>query len=167
MQLFLKSPCSNAAGKKAGTRQLIRASVRLTGCITVFLSLLSSISAAPLKTLPPGEEMVLIKSMFIDNPQFGKDPFFPKSLRRGAVVDNSHTNPEPSFQASSLSLKGISGTVAKRLAIINNRTFEVGEELVLRVANQNFKVRCVEIRDKSVIVSVNGLTQELFLGQHL
>lgn len=69
------------------------------------------------------------------------------------------------MQVAGLALKGISGGAGKSLAIINNRTFEVGEEALLRAANQIYKVRCVEIRDKSVIINVNGQTKELFLGQ--
>ena len=130
-----------------------------------FLSLLPVLSAAPLNSMPM-DEVIAIKSVFMDNPQFGKDPFFPKSSRREVVVENPNTVVEP-LQASGLSLKGISGTVGKRLAIINNRTFEVGEEIILRVANQSFKVRCVEIRDKSVIISINNVSKELFLGQRL
>jgi hypothetical protein len=123
--------------------------------------------AAPSNSLPPVDEVVSVKSVFVDNAQFGKDPFFPKSGRRVVTIEPSTTNMviDSSGPVSSLILKGVSGVAGKRLAIINNKTFEVGEEGALKVGNQIYKVRCVEIRDKSVIINVNGQIQELFLGQ--
>ena len=61
----------------------------------------------------------------------------------------------------------ITGTVEKRLAIVNNKTFEVGEEADLRIGGHLTKVKCVEVREKSVVISINGITRELFLGSKL
>ncbi len=91
----------------------------------------------------------------------GKDPFFPTSKRRGEpktgpVIDTPPTVPQ-------LTLKGISGPKNHRLAIINNKTFEVGEESDLRLGSQIVRVKCVEVRDDGVTVSINGQTQKLSL----
>jgi hypothetical protein len=62
-----------------------------------------------------------------------------------------------------LRLQGISGGAEKRLAIINNRTFDIGEEAELRIDAKPLKVRCLEIRDRSVLIEINGHRQELAL----
>jgi hypothetical protein len=63
-------------------------------------------------------------------------------------------------------LKGISGSKTNRVALINNRTFAVGDLVKIKLAERMIAVRCLEIRDKSVIVSVGGLTKwkEIRLG---
>ncbi len=64
-----------------------------------------------------------------------------------------------------LMLKGISGTGPRRLAIINDHTFEVMERGRVRVGQTNALIRCLEIRPTSVIVQAEGAKekQELFL----
>jgi hypothetical protein len=114
---------------------------------------------------PPAEEVVPPKSVFTDRPDFGKDPFFPKSTRRGAVPIASTNIVEVATVSKDLILKGISTLKEKRLAIINNRTFEAGEEDNVRVNGLLVKVKVVELRDTSALISVNGVTKELFLGQ--
>jgi hypothetical protein len=74
---------------------------------------------------------------------------------------------EPAANFNNIVLKGISGTVDKRLAIINNKTFEAGEEGELRIGGHLTKVKCVEVREKSVVISINGVNRELFLGSKL
>ncbi len=53
-------------------------------------------------------------------------------------------------------LKGISGPKNNRLAMINNATVGVGESVRVKVGDAEVKVKCVEIRQDSVLVSVNG-----------
>lgn len=137
-------------------------------CAAVALSLLAApaVLAAPTPVVTPvpprAEDTAPTKSVFIDRANFGRDPFFPTSTRRGQVIEtNSVVEPVANF--GNLMLKGISGTVEKRLAIINNKTFEAGEEAELRINGQPVKVKCVEIREKSVIVSINGISKELSL----
>ena len=55
-----------------------------------------------------------------------------------------------------LDLKGISGPVGRRLAIINNQTFAVGEEQEVTVNSGRVRVVCKEIKDDSVVVVANG-----------
>ena len=111
------------------------------------------------------QEREQTKSVFVDRPNFGRDPFFPNSPRRGRIVQDTVVEPTANF--NNMVLKGISGTVEKRLAIINNKTFEVGEEADLRIGGHLTKVKCVEVREKSVVISINGVTRELFLGSKL
>jgi hypothetical protein len=123
--------------------------------------------AAPVVTptvTTPVEAATPPKSVFVDRPDFGKDPFFPSSKRRGEVV-RTNTVVEPVANFKDLALKGISTTKERPLAIINNKTFEVGEEGEVRVNGLLVKVKIIEIHEKSAVVSVNGVTKELFLGQ--
>lgn len=113
---------------------------------------------ASVEVLPPPQ------SVFVDRPDFGRDPFFPKSTRRGAVV-SPNVPVEPMANFGNLALKGISVSNEKRMAIINNKTFEVNEEADIRVNGQPVRVKCTEIRDKSVVIMVNGVSKELFLGK--
>jgi type II secretory pathway component PulC len=121
----------------------------------------SPVASAP-ATAPAPEEPLQIKSVFVDRPNFGRDPFFPNSDRRGKLTPtNSAVEVVANF--NNIALKGISAAAEKRLAIINNKTFEVGEEAELRISGHLTKVKCVEVREKSVVISINGVTKELFL----
>src|SRR5262245_6184320 len=71
---------------------------------------------APAPPSPTAEVVPPPQSVFIDRPDFGRDPFFPKSTRRGAVVP-TNTTPEPMANFGNLALKGISVNNERRLAI--------------------------------------------------
>jgi hypothetical protein len=103
-------------------------------------------------------ELEIPKSVFIipATSAEGKDPFFPLSTRLHpvAVVTTTTANVAPAVVQ--LDLKGISGAIDRRFAIINNRTFAVGEEAELSVNSGRVRVVCKEIKDDSVVVLVNG-----------
>jgi hypothetical protein len=125
--------------------------------------------AAPTRTPAPTApaavaEVIIPKSVFVDRPDFGRDPFFPKSVRRGQAIPTTTTPVQPGANFDSIALKGISVNNERRLAIINNKTFEVGEEGDVPVGTQRVRVKVTEVRDKSAIISVNGVSKELFLG---
>ncbi|MCI0745273.1 MAG: hypothetical protein L0Y58_07700 [Verrucomicrobia subdivision 3 bacterium] len=91
----------------------------------------------------------------------GRDPFYPNSTR----VPKAQIVPVVvPVNIVKLSLNGLSGTKDKRLAIINNRTFEVGEEAEMRVNGQPVKVKCIEIRDRTVVITANGVAQEMAMA---
>ena len=126
----------------------------------------AALAAAPTPTKAATEPVDPHKAVFVDDPASGKDPFFPRSIRRKRTVVEE--TPVPIVVPDdSLVLKGLSGTAEKRLAIINNYTFQAGEEYVLRVGTGQLKVRCLEIRDQSVLVNVNGITRELRMRSKL
>lgn len=92
----------------------------------------------------------------------GRDPFFPLSTRiRAEVKPANSTTPKP--VSVSLTLNGISGTESKRYALINGKTFVVGDQLEVPVGDARVRVLCVEIREDAAIVEVNGSRQELRL----
>jgi len=109
--------------------------------------------AAPSEPEPP-------KSVFGNsgNSPQGKDPFFPQSTRRlpapPQVVSHGTTN--QTALVVELELKGISGAANRRLAIINNRTFETGEEGEVASTLGLLRITCKEIKDDSVRVLING-----------
>jgi hypothetical protein len=122
--------------------------------------------AASFNLLPSQVPPNAPKSEFIDDMGFGKDPFFPNSSRRPKTVARP-TQPEvvratvPDF----LALKGISVLKDRKLAIINTYTVAEGEDFSVRYGSQIVKVKCVEIKEGSVLVNVNGAIKELTLRQ--
>jgi hypothetical protein len=102
----------------------------------------------------------LIKSVFVSDAKVGKDPFYPNSLRRLEVqeqVSPTNSAPQPSELFNKLALKGISGTRGQMLALINSSTVGVGELAEIRCGQQVLKIRCREIRDRSVLIELEGV----------
>jgi len=81
------------------------------------------------------------------------------------MFSGAPTLPAPQFNA--LILKGISGPKAHRLAMINNQTLGTGESVTLKLAGSPVKLRCLEIRDKSVIVALDGREERRELRLHV
>ncbi len=111
---------------------------------------------------PPGLSQTSTKpdvgrtqSIFDDKLRMGKDPFFPASARRQDRP--ASTDPKtPQAPVVQLFLKAITGPPTRRLALINNQTFAAGEEGLVKVVNGQVKIRCVEIKEGSVIVAIEG-----------
>jgi hypothetical protein len=70
------------------------------------------------------------------------------------MFSGAPTLPPPQF--NEVILKGISGPKDHRLAMINNQTLGAGESVTLKLAGSPVKLRCLEIRDKSMIVALDG-----------
>jgi hypothetical protein len=104
-----------------------------------------------------------LKSVFVipAAPQEGRDPFFPESTRLRPVMRVAAPNAPPAVPE--LELKGISGAANLRLAIINNRTFGSGEEGEVICNAGRVRVTCMDIKDDSVRVSINGQERVLHL----
>lgn len=64
-----------------------------------------------------------------------------------------------------LVLRSLSGPAGRRLALVNNQTLARGEEARVRVGLTNVIVRCLEIRERSVLLRIGGRPEpvELFL----
>jgi hypothetical protein len=125
----------------------------------------AEVDTGPVKFVAP-------RSVFVDDSKTGKDPFFPSSARRlEKVLGSSGTQtpvPAPNKNVfDRLQLKGILGNSSRRLALINNHTFEVGEQGEVKTREGKLNVRCWEIRNRSVVVSFVGESQrkELFLNE--
>ena len=61
-----------------------------------------------------------------------------------------------------MKLTGITGG-AKPIATINNLTFAVGEEQEVKFEGRKFRIRVLEIREKSVLVSVEKQSEPVEL----
>ena len=93
------------------------------------------------------------------NPTEGRDPFFPHSTL--APVPIKPTKQAPVVDASSLVLNGITSP-PKRTAMINGRTFEVGETGEVKLPNgARILIKCIDIKNESAIIEVAGQRQEL------
>jgi thioredoxin-related protein len=71
----------------------------------------------------------------------------------------------PPKRYDELKLTGLSGTAARRFAIVNNQTFSPGESARVKLKDGEVKVLCKEIRLRSAIVQVEGAGEpkEIFL----
>ena len=99
-------------------------------------------------------------SLFDDNSPSGKDPFFPNSTRRQETVvrvtPTATKNAPAPNRLHTLSLRGISGLDGQKLALINGSTVAQGELAEIRLSGQLVKIRCREIRERSVVVELEG-----------
>jgi acetolactate synthase small subunit len=64
-------------------------------------------------------------------------------------------------------LKGITGTPDRRVALINDRTFTKGETGEIKLGTNTFKIRVVDIKDRSVTFERAGQTNKLPLVDNL
>lgn len=67
-------------------------------------------------------------------------------------VPNTPPPPPP----SKLLFRGLSGSKQRRFALINDQTFTVNDEAKVKVADKSVLVKCLEIRNDSVVVRVDG-----------
>ena len=74
--------------------------------------------------------------------------------------------PPPKPQYGELTLKGISGSGSRRMALINNETIMAGESARVKFQDTRVEVTVKEIREDSVLIQVNGKPQELKLAHH-
>lgn len=99
-------------------------------------------------------------SVFDDKIKNARDPFFPASTRlepksaTAAAAAPAAVHKAPAELV--LVLNGIMGKAGQRIALINGRTFETGDEVVIRTTNGQTRVKCLEIEPQSVTVTVNG-----------
>jgi protein disulfide-isomerase len=84
----------------------------------------------------------------------------------GPISAATKANPAP---RGGLQLQGIVAKKGRRLAKINNETLTAGQSAKVRIASGEINIRCLEIRDASVIVRVEGRKEplELRLAQRL
>ena len=91
----------------------------------------------------------------------GRDPFYPNSIRRMKRPDTGKQTGVRDF-SNLLKLTGIAGGV-RPIATINNRTFAAGEEQDVPIEGGKVKIRVLEIREKSVVITVERQPQPIEL----
>ena len=106
----------------------------------------------------PADKPVAVHSTFVmpSNPQEGRDPFYPESIRPYANAAASHVMP-----ITTLVIRGFSGTPENRMVIINNHTFGVGDEGDVLTSSGRVHVHCLEINADSVVIEANNQRREL------
>ena len=131
-------------------------------------------NAADAPTQPAPAESDTYVSLFVSDPAFGKDPFFPASPRRTleavqttAVVTNVPVEASLDELFALLKIKGISFPSSGPLVLINHYTFAEGEELTVKIGGRAFPVRCVTIKDRSAVLNIRGRTKEFSLREGL
>lgn len=134
--------------------------------LVLALSLVSSVALLPgqgqeaSSTPDGGARPTLVvgpRAVFTDIADKGKDPFFPDSIRRLRTLQPNLANaatPSSGLLAE-LVLKGIS-IGSERLALINNVTVAEGEKARLKIKDKTALVHCLQIRDHSVLVTIDG-----------
>lgn len=137
---------------------------------TLILPAMLASTAAIADNIPDGSPVApagSTKSIFISDPfeaGFGKDPFYPRTerfLKKKVEVEDDHVL---RVKFPELFLRGVSSADGRKLAIINTYTMAEGEESSFKGADgKAVKVKCVLIKDKSVIVSALGETKEITL----
>jgi hypothetical protein len=71
--------------------------------------------------------------------------------------------PDPQY-VQDIVLKSISGPSTRRLALINNQTLGIGETGKVKAGQKTVTVKCLEIKEKTVIVQIEGIEQPRELG---
>lgn len=115
----------------------------------------AKISASAITNAPPVSE----RSVFVmpHNPAQGRDPFFPNSTRPyEEAIPNQKVE-----DVSALMIKGFVGTGADRMVVINNHTFAPGDEGDVITSQGRMHIHCLEVKDDSTVIEVNGQRHEL------
>lgn len=122
-------------------------------------------NATPAKTaiMPALPPVVIATSDFSipANAAAGRDPFFPMRVIVSGSAQVSTNTVAPVTQ--NFLLQGISGTKAKRFALINGRTFGVGEDGEVTVGRSKVRIQCISIEEDSAVVESGGRQQKLKL----
>jgi hypothetical protein len=102
---------------------------------------------------PPPQSVFVIPA----TPKEGRNPFFPRSKPETTSVS---PRPEP-VESGAFVLNGITSP-PKQTAMINGRTFEVGEVGDVKFhSGSKVSIKCLEIRDDAAIIEVGTQRREL------
>ena len=130
-------------------------------------------AAPPASTNSPATPAPIVIPQSVFDPKVRRDPFFPESERlnpRPKNIDAATGQPKVTKLKDALEflkLNGITGSSRRRFVLINGATFGLQEESLIKTAGGDFRVKVVEIRKNSVLVTVDGGTEpkELFLKE--
>ncbi len=78
------------------------------------------------------------------------------AVEPAAAFSLTFTPPPPRSAPTNLVLKGLSGSKARRFALINNSTFVLNEQGKVQLGDSNVVVQCVAIGDDAVTIQVAG-----------
>lgn len=151
------------------TARLLTIPIFLSAALTLSAMAAPSAPAAK-KPAPAPDQSVVPQSTFVIPTKAGeaRDPFYPNRTiqQQEAVKVAVVTNAAPTG-LSCLTLKGLSGTPANPLAMINGRTMARGEDAEINTPCGRLLVHCVDISTNSATVEVSGERRQLFLPTDL
>lgn len=109
-------------------------------------------------------------SIFEEKPSNGRNPFF-RTARAATIpaAPGSETTglaplaPPKTKIDTMLILSGVMGSARQRMVLINDRTFEVGDEATVRAGDRQAHLRCLEIGAQYAVVTVDGSDESLRL----
>ena len=152
---------------KLRIENLFRLALALGSCSLALNTQAAAAPKAPAKPKSPELEVAAVqespKSVFTIpvSRKDGRNPFFPDANPSKELTRISPTNAV--VDTSVFVLNGLT-SLPKRTAIINNRTFEPGEEGEVKLANgSRLLIKCVDIRDDAAAILVGGQRKELKL----
>ncbi len=137
-----------------------------------FALLVAALALAPcgahaaVKPAAPAQEAPPPRSVFVIDPQVGRDPFFPRSTRSPGRIPVKTNEPVATISSQfpdEIRCQGFSNQRDKRLAIVNGKTVEKGEKFELHIRGLRVSVRCLDMTEKTVLLEANGITKELSL----
>ncbi len=125
------------------------------------------------KTNAAPAEVIIPKSVFTFDAKTALDPFYPQSVRlrppppKPVVTPGTTTAPvkppEPPNPYKDFTLKGITGPRNNRLALISttikNYDLAVGDALTVKTPSGSVKLKCLEIKDRSIVIMVEGAAE--------
>lgn len=115
------------------------------------------------KTAPAKPAPVLSVFVMPAGVREGRDPFYPESTRPYEGTAPAAVAVDPA-EATVLKVPGYSFSNGKRMVIINNHTFGIGEDGDVMTTSGRVHIRCLDIRNDSTTVEVNGRRRELKIG---
>jgi hypothetical protein len=131
-------------------------------------TLTNAVPRVQTKAPPETPDPEAFKSVFVVDPKFGKDPFFPKSQRRAQTLAAEQTGSRVVDVSTNLVLKGLSGPTRRRFALINTHVLAAGESAEVRVEGQAIQFQVLEVRARSVLIQCEGQPpKELFMLRNL
>lgn len=94
------------------------------------------------------------KSTFVYRDAAGKDPFFPDRQR----LDDRESDAKVVEMAKpvTLPLRGITGSAERRVALIHDHPFTKDESGEIRIGTNTFRIRIIDIKEKSVLIQRDG-----------
>jgi hypothetical protein len=98
----------------------------------------------------------LRKSFFDPLPAGARDPFFPHRRKVASVSDSEAATPVRDITSDLVVKTILPGRIPR--AWINYRSFIAGEKASLKLdTGARLSIRCIEIREKSVLVEIEGV----------
>lgn len=114
----------------------------------------------------PGGAAAFIRSVAQMTAKPGTQPQASRSAEPPELLPFGGAPTHPPIRYTNLVLKTISGTPNRRFALVNDQTFAAGDTLPVKLLDGKVNVRCVEVREQSVLVAVHGedAPREIKLG---